>query len=145
MTMWGGNRTGLRGRPVKTFLSYLFSYYRDEGSNAWLCNLPPPFWHPSCEGHNGDSEAIFLEVYYNFGTRHWVLDNARYSQHGSYPTYVRVPSSATYPTQLEYPGRLGGYPRAYVSQGKHANYPTTSACNSGGAFNTDTCVSVDTT
>src|SRR5690606_39748684 len=43
---------------------YLPAYYRDEGSPSYLCNHPPPFWHWSCEGHNGDSEAVMLELTY---------------------------------------------------------------------------------
>ena len=132
-------------RPVgedEVEIGYLISYYRDEGSQAWLCNQPPPFHHWSCEGHNGDSEAIFLDVYYNWSTLHWVLDEAFYSQHTSYGVFTR--GANPYPTQLSYPGHVGGYPRAYVSQGKHANYVSIASCNSGGAFGTDSCESVNT-
>ena len=53
-------------------------------------------------------------------------------------------TTKAYPTQLFYPWRLGGYPRSYVAQGKHANYATQSECNAGGLFGTDTCESVNT-
>jgi hypothetical protein len=100
---------------------YLISYYRDEGSTGTeLCQLP---WiSPECAGHNGDSEAIALEVYYSSATAHWILHGAKYSQHSGYGDYYRYPSASSYPTSLYYPARLGGYPRAYVAQGKHANY-----------------------
>lgn len=128
------------GDTVK--IAYLIGYYRDAGSSAYLCQLPPPLWHPSCEGHNGDSEMILLRVYYNYDTQHWVLSQARYSQHESYGVYDR--GSAAYPTTLTYPAHAGAFPRAYVSQGQHANYSSASECNAGGAFNTDTCGQVDT-
>lgn len=120
-------------------IAYMLSYYRDAGSTAWVCGLPGA--HSSCHGHNGDSELIVLDVYYNEATRHWVLSRAYLSQHGELVPYTR--GSGTHPTMLEYPVRQGGYPRVYVSQGKHANYPTRSACNNGGFFDTDTCVQVD--
>lgn len=121
-------------------IGYLLSFYRDEGSDAWVCGLP--FAHWSCNGHNGDSEAIFLRVYYDEASDHWVLADALYSQHGDLHLYWS--GSNSYPTQLVYPSHPGAYPRAYVSQGKHANYSTRGECNSGGAFNTDTCVEVNT-
>lgn len=121
-------------------IAYLLSYYRDEGSSAWACSLP--LVAPHCQGHNGDSEWILLTVYYDWPTHHWLLQQALYSQHTSFGTYAR--GSNAYPTALEYPGRLGGYPRSYVAEGKHANYPSRSACNSGGTLGTDTCTQVDT-
>jgi hypothetical protein len=127
----------------KVMVGYLLSYYRDEGSQAYLCTLPPPFHDPSCEGHNGDSEAIFEETYYDFTSQHWVLNQASYSQHTSYGVYTR--GTKAYPFALIYPAHAGAYPRAYVAQGKHANYASRNECNSGGAFGTDICESVNTT
>ena len=42
---------------------------------------------------------------------------------------------------LEYPsgGKYQGYPRVWVSRGKHGNYPKQNACDAGGAGGTDTC------
>ena len=137
---WVATITNYNGTDM-VFVGYLHSYYRDEGSSAgWACQVPP--FSDDCSGHNGDSEAIFLIVYYNASTQHWVLDHALYSQHESYGFYHR--GSSAYPTQLYYPSRSGGYPRAYVSQGKHANYANLSECNSGGRLGTDTCVDVNT-
>lgn len=119
----------------KVRIGYLFSYYRDLGSDAAGC--VPPF-HPLCDSHNGDSEAVFLEVYYNGSTHHWVLGSAWYSQHGSYPNFDK--GTSAYPTALTYPTKAGGYPRTWVAENKHANYPSQSSCNSGGLFGTDTCV-----
>ena len=47
-------------------------------------------------------------MYYNWSTLHWVLDEAWYSQHTSYGVFSR--GANPYPTQLSYPGRVGGYP-----------------------------------
>lgn len=133
-------------------IAYLISYYRDAGSSTWGCSIPsfPPFYYrpPSCDGHNGDSEAIVLSVYYDYPTLHWILGAATYSQHEDPTTYSRfLPGGlppTKYPTNLEYPSHPGAYPRAYVSQGKHANYNSQSECNSGGTLGSDTCVDVNT-
>lgn len=144
---WSGDNVGRESywvaRPEGTnhvLVGYLLSYYRDEGSNAWPCGLPGA--PSSCNGHNGDSEAIFLDLYYNDATNHWVLDNGRYSQHGAFVVYGR--GTKSYPTQLFYPSHPGSYPRAYVSEGKHANYRTANDCNNGGFLDIDTCTSVNT-
>lgn len=132
-------------RPVgaRVRLGYLLSYYRDEGSSAWVCGpgtiLPGT---SSCNGHNGDSEFIILDVSYNSTTMHWVLNTAFLSQHGSAVSYDR--GTNAYPTQFYYPQRLGGYPRVWVSEGKHANYSSRSECNAGGFLNVDTCVDNNT-
>ena len=125
-------------------IAYLIGYYRDAGSPAYICHVPWLIFpvDPSCNGHNGDSEAIILKVYYNVSTQHWVLALAKYSQHSSYGVYDK--GNKAYPTQLTYPSHPGTYPRAYVSEGKHANYRSKNECNAGGTANTDTCTSVDT-
>jgi len=129
-----------RPSDTRVMIGYFIAYYRDAGSDAYLCHLPGA--PSSCNGHNGDSETIFLTVYYNEASQHWVLERALYSQHTSYGSYDR--GSNSYPTMLTYPSHAGSYPRAYVSEGKHANYASTSECNGGGAFGTDTCTEVDT-
>jgi hypothetical protein len=121
-------------------IAYLESYYRDTGSQTYGCSLP---FHPSsCDGHNGDSEAIFLTVHYDYDNQHWVLSSAKYSQHESYGIYAR--GAGSYPTQLYYPSHPGAYPRAYVAQGKHGNYNSVSDCNSGGTLGSDDCTNVNT-
>lgn len=44
-----------------------------------------------------------------------------------------------YWSQLEYPVTENGIPNVWVSQGKHANYPTESKCDAGGFFFSDFC------
>lgn len=121
-------------------IAYLISYYLDTGSTAWGCSVPPGNY--LCPGHNGDSEAIVLVVSYNDDTENWVLSRAHYSQHTTYGFYKL--GAQGYPSGLTYPGRPGGYPRAYVAVGKHANYNSISACNNGAFAATDDCSHVDT-
>jgi hypothetical protein len=121
-------------------IAYLISYYRDSGSSTWWCSLP--FAPSSCNGHNGDSEVIYLDVYYRPLTQHWVLSRAQYSQHDGIATFTR--GSSSYPTALQYPSHPGAYPRSWVAEGKHGNYESQVACNSGGTLGTDTCVDVNT-
>lgn len=70
-----------------------------------------------------------------------MLSAAHYSQHGAWYDYP--PTSEGYPS-IQYPAVLGGYPRVWVAQGKHASYISQSACNAGAKFHADTCVDVDT-
>lgn len=123
----------------KARIYYLFSYYRDEGSNTWLCNLPGA--PSSCHGHNGDSEGVAFDIQYNASTEHWVLETAYYSEHDDWAIYRSV---GTYPQQLSYPTHPGAYPLVWVSMGKHANYADQGECNSGGALGTDDCSYNDT-
>ena len=125
------------------YIIYLLSYYRDAGNNSFGCHLPPPTHDPSCDGHNGDSENIQLEVYYNEFTQHWLLHSATYSAHNSFNMYTRI--TAAYPFMLEYPAKLGGIPEELkLPQGKHANYRDKSTCNAGGTGGSDNCTSVNT-
>ncbi len=119
---------------------YLTSSYRDAGRSAWVCSMPTPWWTESCDGHNGDSEAIALDLKYHDASGHWVLHAAHYRQHETWSDY---PTAST-GYRIQYPARLGGYPRVRVAQGKHANYISQSACNAGATFHADTCVDVNT-
>lgn len=144
--------------PGMVVIAYLLSYYNDLGaashsgcwnSYGWL-GLPPFFQDVAylCNGHNGDSEWIILTLTYNGSTQHWVLNSAMISAHEH--VHYAWGYELGY-ADLEYPDREGGYPRVYVSQKKHANYFTRSACNNGGPvvpilsaeINTDDCGLVD--
>ncbi len=114
-------------------IAYLLSYYQDLGCAADLCGL---VGGDHAAAHRGDSEDIYLTVYYNSNTHHWVLDKAAYSRHYGYGLYYR--EGREYPS-LVYPSKMGGYPRAYVSEWKHANYSTEDECDSGNALEMDTC------
>ena len=148
---WAARPLGDTDEPIR--IAYLLSYYRDEGSQAWLCGMPPPIWHPSCNGHNGDSEGIVLDVYFaGPPSKHWIVDTVALSAHGYWHKAYRE-GREKFPTtydsglfgvwELEYPEKDGGQLRVYVSQGKHANYYTQDQCNDGGTFNTDDCTDVN--
>ncbi len=118
---------------------YLHSYHLDEGSVNALCTYS--IFKPSaCQGHFGDSEAIALDIRWDFDSEHWVLHKAWYSQHNGYGIYPASTSDG-YPSSLEYPTKLGGRPRSYSSIGKHANYATSIECGAGGRFGVDSCCS----
>jgi hypothetical protein len=119
-------------------IAYLLSYYIDAGPTVSVCNNGFAWLITSkCVGHNGDSEMIVLDVYYDRSSKHWLLDCATYSRHESWGLFCR--GANKYPTQLQYPVKLGGYPKAYVSYQKHANYHNEKACDSGAILGTDTC------
>lgn len=129
-------------------VGYLFSYYNDLGAESTLqCKAGFPLLDPffdltSCNGHNGDSEQIYVVVLYDAETAHWVLKRARYYQHEGF-TEFRTRFGKDYPILLEYAtdwgSAPGGKPRVWVSFQKHASYATQSDCNSGGTGFVDTC------
>lgn len=127
-------------------IGYLLSYYRDAGNNSFGCSLPGA--PSSCNGHNGDSEGIYLDVIYSSSTGHWMLRTAHYSAHESIRPYDAVKctfiSSDVGCVLLEYPNKYRGYPRAYVSQGKHANYANRYECDNGGFGGADICDRLNT-
>jgi hypothetical protein len=129
-------RKFLDGSAKKVIIAYMPAFYRDEGSPSYACGLP--FAPSDCYGHNGDSELAALQVYYNTTTKHWVLDKAWLSQHGSFDIKIRDGSSA-YPLSFTYPDKEGGYPRIWLSMGKHAMYASKTGCDLGGTFGSDTC------
>ena len=123
---------------------YLLSYYRDAGSNAFLCQFEFLPGDSRCGGHPGDSESIVLDVTYFASSKHWVLTQAYYSNHENQGWYS--PSGASlYPTELYYPGeiRVGTPGPTWRS----ASMPTMTplACNAGGTLGTDTCDGVAAT
>lgn len=126
-------------------IMYLLSYYVDRGPTTSWCNnnvgdaYDPATWRAACEGHDGDSEWITLDVYYNSSANgRWFLHQAIYSAHTGSNKYTRS-TGAAYPLALVYPGNPGGYPRVYVAYQKHANYATDALCDSGSIMGTDEC------
>jgi hypothetical protein len=132
-------------------IAYLLGYWIDPGdggTSGILCGLNP-LGNP-CKGHIGDSEWIRLDVTYDEASQHWYLADAKYSAHTWHVDFDRhtksgwlyVSSSSDgggpiwYPRNyMEYPdGKIGGGPRAYVADNKHANYPTDSYCDGPGGL-----------
>jgi hypothetical protein len=137
---------------------YLLSYYWDCGpqQGGSLCTLQelsgrvltlngllPPYSigpipisnEALCDAHQGDSEFITVDLRYSTTTQHWSVASVFLSAHwattGDHSRRVTTGG-------LEYPDKSGGYPRIYVAEGKHANYPTRSICETDGGA-ADTC------
>lgn len=147
-------------------VAYLPSYWMDlgdGGTSGALCtdgsSIPPFSWLvPDCSGHGGDSEWIRLDVKYDVVSHHWFLADAKYSAHtwhvdfdlrsSDSSLYVSPSSdgggSALQRNYIEYPdSTVGGYPRSYVADGKHANCPTDAYCDGpGGIGGSDNCGAV---
>lgn len=120
-------------------VGYLLSYYYDLGSDHGICTVPGA--HYLCLPHNGDSEAVFFDIKYNATTKHWVLREAWYLQHGT-PVFYQVGTKG-YAQGLSYPTHQGAHPRIFVAEDKHASYGQLSQCNGGGQFGTDTCANTN--
>jgi len=115
----------------KVRIFYAIAYYFDAGvisPEYSLCKLVGPV--VECDPHNGDSEHIVLDIYFDSSTLHWVVDHIWYSKH---TTYNEIPRKTNKPYPLiTYLGAQGGYPLAWVSRNKHANYTSQSTCDAGG-------------
>lgn len=127
---------------LRVRILYMPAYWADGGTT--LCgefDLPASWF---C-GHYGDSEAIILDVHYNPGTSHWLLDGAHLSEHTGYEDLCTQFGSGSRPygpctgpatraeflTTISYMnGHDGGAPIVYVSYSKHANYTSHGDCNS---------------
>jgi hypothetical protein len=134
-------------------LGYLLGYYYDVGNvadfrshcqTALTIPLLSDFFDwvfgggsESCLGHLGDSEWIALDIRYNPVSKHWVLQHARLSAHGQ--TRLLEGAFGSHPLSLSYPEKAGGYPLVWVADGKHANYESNAACDSGGFLGADEC------
>jgi hypothetical protein len=66
---------------------YLPAYYLDAGTRyEQVSNCLLNFAFAYCNGHTGDSEFILIDVQYDFGTYHWVVDSIFLSAHCEQPT-----------------------------------------------------------
>lgn len=152
---WAAKAFPDQGNVVR--IAYLFSYYRDCGvapssgaectalhagetfvvriGLAAVLNLPFSA-EPRCDGHQGDSEFITVDLRYNGTSQHWYVASAFYAAHFATDGDA---SEALDGGALEYPNKGGGYPRVWVAHGKHGSYRSRTACNNGGAFDLDDC------
>lgn len=126
-----GNVTGFRSSCeliVSSPIWWLFG-----GAVEWIFNIDME----TCRGHIGDSEWVAFDLRFDATSKHWVLDQAVLSAHDAPGTYTS--GNGAYPAAFTYPDSPGGYPLIWVADGKHANYPTQSSCNSGGTLGSDNC------
>lgn len=85
-------------------------------------------------------------MYYNLSTSHWLLHEAKISNHTSNLTATRN-GSEEYSTQydddgggpLEWVDKEGGPLTIWVAEGKHANNFSQSQCGGNGFAGSDTC------
>jgi hypothetical protein len=130
-------------------VAYLPSYWIDLGlpTGAILTACLALGGGFQCGNHAGDSEWIVLDIKYYSAIQHWVLVDAYFSAHewhvpfGLTSDTTLVTNSSHdnggggwYPASLQYPDKKGGYPRVFVADRKHANYPTDAYCDSHGAI-----------
>ncbi len=118
-------------------VGYWLSYYNDCGNqHAWECGTS--VGANFCRGHDGDSEFIVADLRYNLATDHYLVQRAFMSAHYGTGSWTDYSTNLDY-TWLEFPEKPQGYFHAWVSRGKHANYPRQGLCNSGALLGTDTC------
>lgn len=127
-------------------IAYLLSYWMDNGApGAPLC-MP---WFEGCAGHVGDSEYIALDLAFSSATQHWRVVGAALSAHETPYVCSESQSVVVCPLpkigwksgNLQFPGHPQAAPLIFVSDGKHANYPSDAACDAGGTYHSDDCSS----
>lgn len=118
-------------------IAYLPAYYRDCGWRGLKCMLP----FVECGPHNGDSEAIVLDVAFDERTARWsttavFLSAHCFSRTGADCLWYRGQDLE----RFEWRGGGGARsaPRVWVAEGRNANYPSRSACDRGHG-SLDTC------
>lgn len=132
----GGEYLYVVGEPTpgRIRIGYLPAYYRDCGWSGLKCRIP----FVDCSPHNGDSEAIFIDVVRAPRSELWQVDAIFLSAHcfgrGSDCRWYRGAELDAF----EWVGARRGAAVVWVAEGRQANYPSTSACDAG-HFGLDTC------
>lgn len=116
-------------------VAYLPAYYRDCGWGGVKCWLP----FVDCDPHDGDSEAIVLDLVRGGEETSWSVEAIFLSAHcfGSGDD-CRWYEGAEMERFHWVDGSVRGAPIVWVSEGRQANYPSRSACD-GGHSSIDTC------
>jgi hypothetical protein len=120
---------------------YWAAKYFDDPGYGWgefvrIGYMPAYYVDCGSYGHNGDSEAIMIDVHQNTATLHWELRHVYLSAHQG--TFTNSSDFIRDPSGLEFPAHRLAYPRVWVARAKHANYRSRDACNSG-AYGFDSC------
>jgi hypothetical protein len=115
-------------------IAYLPAYYRDCGWQGIKCWLP----FVDCAPHDGDSEAVIIDVVRGGSTSRWHLDAVFLSAHCfGHGTDCRWYRGAEL-DRFEWVDAPRGVPVVWVAEGRQANYPSRSACDAGHST-IDTC------
>jgi hypothetical protein len=116
-------------------LAYLPGYYWDCGvrhDDLSECRAQQiPLVTNFCEGHTGDTEFTLIDITYNVETSHWVVDSIFLSAHCGEITGNECKWYHDLSVFQWRGSHYGGAPVIWVSEKKHASYPTQDACNSG--------------
>lgn len=113
-------------------VAFLPAYFRDCGWSGVKCLVP---W-VSCEGHNGDSEFIVVDVRHESADSQWRPQRMFLSAH----CFGRTTKSCRWYeardlSEFEW---SGSSPVVWVSEGRNANYMSQEACDQGHR-SLDTC------
>lgn len=117
-------------------IAYLPAYYRDCGWTGLACTLRGP----DCSAHAGDSELIVVDIVPDATGGSWRTVGVFLSAHcfgrsDGRCRWFRGDDLRDFSWVDDIPG---GVPRVWVARGKHANYPSRSACDSGHWYS-DSC------
>lgn len=116
-------------------VAYLPAYYRDCGWTGVKCWLPLV----DCAAHDGDSEAIMLDLVRDADATSWSVEAVFLSAHcfgsGDDCRWYRGAELERFRWAN---GRARGAPIVWVADGRQANYPSRSACD-GGHSSIDSC------
>ncbi len=117
-------------------IAYLPAYYRDCGWTGPACW----FRGSGCSAHAGDSELIVIDVAPDAAMRRWRTVGVFLSAHcfGGSDGRCRWYRGDDLDAFAWANDVRGGAPRVWVARGKHANYPSRGACDSGHWFS-DSC------
>jgi len=123
-------------------VGYLLSYYKDCGQDASLCSWSSGVPESECLGHQGDSEFVIVDISWDDATQHWRVNKAFLSAHFDEPPVAGIAtdySEVVSWSALSFPDKSRGYITSWVAKGKHGNYKSQAACNSGGIAAMDDC------
>lgn len=128
-------------------VAYLLAYYKDCGTPSTIfCDISVS--GDRCLGHQGDSEFIVVDLYWDEATNHWVVHHAfltaHYTESGFLDPFLGPADASQIAYNLEWLDVQGGRFLVWVAEGKHGNYPSKSSCNGGGYLSLDTCARHDT-
>jgi hypothetical protein len=117
-------------------IAYMPAYYRDCGWFGPKCGIPGV----DCAPHAGDSEAVMVDVEYDQDIGQWRTTGIFLSAHcfGSSSDGCRWYRGSRLRQFAWVAGVVRGAPIVWVSEGRHANYPTRTSCDRGHYW-LDTC------
>jgi len=112
--------------PGVVRIAYMMGYYIDCGFGIVIAGNT---WKG---GHAGDSEIVTLRVRHNAATGHWefteMWTSAHYGEGGLLRGLIDQ-SRLSGPSSVNFPVKPLAFPKVWVAEKKHANYPSSGLCN----------------